>query len=102
MQKWVNVDDIVYFSSESHETVIHTRNGDELFCSLSLTKLEQRLTEVRFFRIHRSYLVNIAAVSGVSANRSEVLAGEGSAQTLPLSRRAKTRFLSLFESLHYE
>ena len=41
-------------------------NGrDDLFCPLSISEIEARLPPQVFFRCHRSYIVNLAHVSGV-------------------------------------
>ena len=69
-------------------TQLYTRSGVK-FCPWSITEAEKRLSSVRFYRSHRSYLINIPAVAGFEKNRDAgVCRFEGFAQlgNVPVSR----------------
>ncbi len=54
---------IYWVKADGHYTKIH--NGvDELFCPLSISKLEKKLDPSLFVKTHRSYLVNRTKVTG--------------------------------------
>jgi hypothetical protein len=48
----------VYFEAAGHYTTVVTAAGP-LFCGLSLRKLEERLEDSRFIRVHRSFIVSL-------------------------------------------
>lgn len=52
--------DILYVESFLHDIVIHTKNGDYRIKE-SISVLEQKLSK-DFFRVHRSYIVNLKNV----------------------------------------
>lgn len=54
----VNIEDIIYIESENRECVIHTKN--EVYKdSNTLNYFEERLSNKGFFRIHKSFLINL-------------------------------------------
>jgi len=78
----VVVDDIAYIEALNHELVITLREG-KIGCKMPLYKLEEIISDERFVKTHRSYLVNLAHVRRVT--RTEVILDNGA--VLPLSRR---------------
>ena len=81
----VKLADVAYLESTAHDTWIHGRGGREpVRCTVGIQRLEERLQEVSdtFFRIHRSFLVNLACVARI--NRKEILLDTGEA--LPVAR----------------
>lgn len=57
----LNVDDVCYFHAEAKYTSTFTRDHEYLL-RISISNLERRLDPSRFWRIHRSTIVNIAAI----------------------------------------
>lgn len=57
----IEISSIIFIETYNRGCVIHTKNGD-LTENLSIGEYERRLSEHRFFRIHKSYLVNIEQV----------------------------------------
>lgn len=77
--------DIYYLESDAHDTQVHSAFGAEpLRCRTGIRQLEERLEGAGqpFFRIHRSYLVNLAFVNRIV--RREVVMDSGEA--LPVAR----------------
>lgn len=62
--RFMNADQILAIESDGHYTKIRT-NEDALFCPWSLSKVESSQPAVRFLKIHRRYLVNLAHVNGI-------------------------------------
>lgn len=57
----LNIKDILYISSDTGNLEIHTRH--HIYTSnKTLTELQDRLSEYDFYRIHRSYIVNLHEV----------------------------------------
>ncbi|TCO72026.1 MHYT domain-containing protein [Rhodovulum euryhalinum] len=55
--------EVAAIRAEGHYTIAYTAEG-RVFCPWSISEAERRLSEAGFFRVHRSYLVNTAKVSG--------------------------------------
>ena len=89
----LNPEEIVFLKADNIYSRVCTET-DEFHCDLSLGAIEKRLSKDMFFRIHRSYLVNIAKVRKVQRDRSEcsveVKQGE---MRLPISRDKLQDFL---------
>jgi DNA-binding LytR/AlgR family response regulator len=81
--------DIHYVQADGDYSRVHTYDRSYL-CTAALGELEERLGGARFARIHRSYLVNLAKVSGIrrgGGDRFRVqLADEGRTE-LDVARR---------------
>lgn len=57
----VDMEDIVLIQREDRSTVIYTLH-DRYVTSEGLTELEERLDPTRFFRSHKSYIVNLSMI----------------------------------------
>ncbi len=60
----VDIEAIVFIETDNRSCIIHTKNGD-LTENLSIGEYEKRLSGHRFFRIHKSYLVNLEHVQEI-------------------------------------
>ena len=80
-------DQIHYAHAEGDYSRVHTYDRAYL-CTASLGELEERLG-VRFARIHRSYLVNLAKVAAVrrASDRFRLQLGDAARTELDVSRR---------------
>jgi DNA-binding LytR/AlgR family response regulator len=86
-------EEIVFLKADNIYSRVST-DTDEFHCDLSLGALEKRLSKEMFFRIHRSYLVNIAKVRKVQRDRSECsVEVKRSEIRLPISRDKLQDFL---------
>ena len=86
-------EDIIYFKADNIYTRVFAESG-ECHCDLSIGAIEKRLPDDMFFRIHRSYLVNISKVRKVQRERSEcTVIVKGGELRLPISRDKLQEFL---------
>lgn len=84
--------EILYIEAENIYARICTIDG-EYFCDFPLLFLEERLPKEFFYRIHRSYIVNLAKVEKATRRRqSYVLQLQGSDVRLPVSRNRAADF----------
>lgn len=60
----VDADDIYYASAQEKMTIVIT-NGEEYSMALSISEFHSRLPQERFFRCHRSYLVNLSKIKEI-------------------------------------
>lgn len=84
----VAADDIVCITAQSHYSTVFTQDA-ELFCSLSLAELHERLDHGRFLRVHRSHIVNIGRIKAFQRRREQgevtIPTGNGE-RRVPVSR----------------
>jgi DNA-binding LytR/AlgR family response regulator len=86
-------EEIVYLKADNIYSRIFTEDR-EYHCDLSLGAIEKRLDRELFYRIHRSYLVNITRVRKVQRDRSDCSVEIGNAEIrLPISRSKLQDFL---------
>lgn len=75
------IKNILYVEVFSHVCMIHTTEGT-IETKMSIRDLEQKLSD-NFFRVHRSYLVNLACIKKIA--KTEIFMDDQSC--IPLSRR---------------
>jgi len=63
---YVNAEDIAYFSAENNEVLLTTRNGQRYFINHSLDHLSALLSPDSFFRVNRSYYVQLSAIQKIN------------------------------------
>jgi two-component system LytT family response regulator len=60
----VNVNDIYYCETKERETLVYTEDG-EYVANMNITSFLKELPQERFFRSHRSYIINIDKVEEI-------------------------------------
>lgn len=83
----IAANEVISVHANAHYTYIF--NGrDDLFCSLSITEIFERLPKPAFYRTHRSYIVNLAHVGRVMKSGDAAVAELNSPvrRTVPISR----------------
>jgi two-component system, LytTR family, response regulator len=81
--------DVHFVQADGDYSRVHTYDRSYL-CTIPLGELGERLAPVRFARIHRSYLVNLAKVAGVrrgSGDRFRVQLADAAQTELDVARR---------------
>ncbi|GHA33949.1 DNA-binding response regulator [Salinimicrobium marinum] len=87
----INFQDIFYIESLSDYLKIHTRNGS-LVIRETISNIEKELPEPDFIRIHRSFIVSLAALDSYTNEHLEV-----AGKALPISRSYKAAVLEKLE-----
>jgi NO-binding membrane sensor protein with MHYT domain len=96
--EFIDLSQVVALRAEGHYTIAYSGH-EKLFCPWSISEAERRLADGTFFRAHRSYLVNVARVTGFERHRDGgVCLFEG---TVPLERVpvSRSRVPALREAL---
>ncbi len=63
----VKFEQILWLEADSNYTEVHTQDGTYIYSTV-LKKMESALPGDRFFRVHRSYVVNKERISGFAGN----------------------------------
>lgn len=83
---FVRVSDIDYIEAAANYVILHVGQQNHILRE-TLTNLETRLSPKMFLRIHRSFIVNMARVSGLKpALQGEHVAALKNGKELPLTR----------------
>jgi DNA-binding LytR/AlgR family response regulator len=89
----IELDDIKYIESQHEYIKIHLANSTPVMTQLSLKSIEEQLPSVRFMRVHRSFIVNLAKISVIERNR---IVFDGKVY-IPVSDQYKEKFLAYIE-----
>jgi len=88
---FMDLDDIFYFEADGSYTIIHNKNGKDLAVK-KIKHFEDLLaSDSRFFRIHRSYFVNISLIKKYSKKDGLSITYDNRI-LLPVSREKKEEF----------
>lgn len=96
---FVKLDEILYCTGHSNYTEFYIKNRAKVVVSKTLKEYEAMLSEYNFFRIHKSYLINLNEIN-------EYIRGEGGYvimndnASLDVSKRRKESFLKEISSLN--
>jgi two-component system LytT family response regulator len=93
---FVNISDIVYCEADEAYTHIHLLGKRPYTASRPLKEYEELFAQHHFFRIHKSYLVNLEHVAMVSKD-FQITMHDG--KELPLSVRKRGEFFSLLKEM---
>ena len=85
-------DEILYLKAESNYTEIYFKDGSKKLLSKTLKVLEEVLPAHRFFRIHKSYVVNASHISDIMLSTNDRAIKLVNGQILPVSRDNKEIF----------
>jgi DNA-binding LytR/AlgR family response regulator len=88
----VEIDAVLAIQSEGHYTHVRTAAGAQ-FCNLAIGDLESRLDPERFMRVHRSHLVNLAAVTQILRDDGRMALALGAELQVPVSRTSTAAVL---------
>ena len=94
----VRLSEIQWCMAEGSYTVFQLEEGTQLMVSQHLKEFEELLDKNGFFRVHRSYLVNINKVRKFDKREGGILHLEGG-RSIPVSVRKKEKLLKLLADL---
>ena len=94
----IDTNSIVYCASDGPYTTITTEEGEKIICSRPIKEYDELLTAYGFYRVHRSYLINLSYIRRFEKQDggSVVLSGDA---RIPVASRKRDELLELFERL---
>ena len=85
------VDDIAYIESQADQVAFHA-HGCEHLKTQRISELEAQLDPARFVRVHRSFIINLAALQGLEKTDSDAyIARMKNGKRIPISRSGYER-----------
>ena len=97
--KVIRVADILYFVADICYSVFHIKNHPTLISSKTLSEYEAMLDPNQFFRVHRSFIVNIQRIKEYRRGEGGTVVMENDKQ-LEVSRRKKEEFMARMRGLY--
>ncbi|HAY71866.1 MAG TPA: DNA-binding response regulator [Saprospirales bacterium] len=82
----VQLEDVIYFEADGNYTLLHLNTKEKLTATRTLGDFDKILEGTRFFRIHKSYLINLNYLKGFS-NYQGTFAEMQNGAKLHISRR---------------
>ncbi len=93
--KLIDLEDVVFIEADNVYSRVHTASGN-FFSGLSLGMLYDRLPRKYFFRIHRSYIINLTRINKVLKEGGAIYVSlQGIDEKLPVSRGKSKEFLKI-------
>lgn len=90
-------DEIIYLEANDSYTTLHLKDGKRSMSSKHIRVFENHLDPKTFFRVHKSYIVNLAHLKGFSRTEGN-MALLDNGQLIPVSRRRLPDFLGLINT----
>ncbi len=94
----VDLQDITYFESDRCYTVVHRLSGEQVLVSKNLREFDDMLSDSGFYRVHRSYLVNLLHIARFDKYEGGYIVLSGG-QNIPVASRKREELMELFEKL---
>lgn len=93
----LDIERVAFLRAEGHYTQVFAE-GKYLFCSMALSQIESRLPADKFFRVHRSYIVNLSHASKITHcdDQYVISVSGGGDEKVPVSRGHVTRLRQIF------
>lgn len=92
---FISLNDIVFVEADSAYSIFHMVNQKKIVISKTLSYVEELLDDPGFFRVHKSYIINLAFVENyIRGDGGEIIMSNG--VSIALSRNKKDEFLKIF------
>jgi two-component system LytT family response regulator len=93
----INTEELVYFEADGSYTTAYLKNGERIIVSKPIKQLESMLNSSSFFRVHRSYIVNVSYVKCYERENYSLKMVDNS--IVPVSRRRLDSFLEFLDNI---
>jgi two-component system LytT family response regulator len=90
-------DDIMYMEASDSYTTVFMRDGKKVISSKHIRVFETNLDPKKFFRVHKSYIINLEHLKGFSRSEGNMAMLDNGA-LIPVSRRRLPDFLSMINT----
>jgi len=90
-------EDILYLEASDSYTTVFTRDGKRTISSKHIRVFETNLDPKRFFRVHKSYIINLEHLKGFSRTEGNMAVLDSGA-LIPVSRRRLPDFLAMINT----
>ena len=93
---------IVRLEGEGNYTVFHFADGSQLMVSLTLKKMESRLSPKVFVRPHKKSIINLLYLEGIHPDKQQLSVSLVNGDRVEVSRRKASRFIKQVKGFQQE
>lgn len=93
---------IVRLEGEGNYTLFHFSDGSQLMVSLTLKKMESRLSPKVFARLHKKNIINLLYLNGIHPDRQQLSVSLLNGDRVEVSRRKASRFMKQVKGFQQE
>ncbi|GAB3548696.1 LytR/AlgR family response regulator transcription factor [Spirosoma fluminis] len=93
---------IVRLEGEGNYTVFHFDDGSQLMVSLTLKKMESRLSAKVFVRPHKKNIINLLYLKGIHPDQQQLTVSLLNGDRVEVSRRKASRFIKQVKGFQQE
>ncbi len=90
-------EDILYLEASDSYTVVHARDGKRTVSSKHIRVFEDNLDPRKFFRVHKSYIINLEHLVSISRSEGNMAVLDNGA-LVPVSRRKLPELMALLNT----
>jgi len=94
----VDLQDITHCESDGCYTFVHTISSDKIIISKTLREFDDMLCDSGFYRVHKSYLVNLSQIKRFEKHEGGYIILNND-HKIPVASRKREELLELFEKL---
>lgn len=91
--------EILFFEADVNYTTIHFTNGKKMMVATTIKAFEERFKPFNFFRVHKTYLVNMACIKNYCHNENTIQLTDN--KHISISRRRTVDFRLKLHSISY-
>jgi two-component system LytT family response regulator len=95
---FVELADIIYLAAEGAYTQIYLTSGKKILVSKNIKSFEESLVHPHFFRVHRSYIINLNRVKQYLRQEGGIIIMDNGAE-VDVSKERKEDFLKAYQML---
>ena len=88
------LNNIVYAEKLNGYSVLIMKDHEQIIVDDSLNDVENSLPSGTFFRVHRSYILNLAEVTEFFSKKNNLFASLYNGKIIPVARRRRKKLLS--------
>lgn len=89
---------IIYMKAEANYSEVYFVDGGKIILSKTLKQLEEKFSQLDFFRPHKSFLINLKHVKRFRPNEDKTISLTNNFE-VELSRRKRNQFLELYKNI---
>lgn len=93
----LRLDEILYLEASDSYTVVHARDGKRTISSKHIRVFETNLDPQKFFRVHKSYIINLEHLRSFSRSEGNMAVLDSGAM-VPVSRRRLPELLAMINT----
>ncbi len=96
--EYVNLQDILFFEADGNYTNVNLRNNKVMLVTRPIGKFEEMINDGSFFRIHKSYFINLSCIKKYSRSDGGYVVLEND-KTFSVSRNRRDDLLTAMEKV---